>query len=559
MQNYIKLKGFPSLFIILCSLVWFSCEDPNKTDAHPPLSGFTFTPASLQEGGVSEGMKAGDIAVQGGTAPYTIELESDERWGRDNGKFAVQGTELVTAAELSGGPYYIQFRVADSTGASLGNAQILFVAFGGGPTDFTFTANRLMENTAGATGLAPAGTFSAEGGIPPYSYNLVEGNGTNDVDNSSFHQGAQGVMARSALAAGTYKIYVRASDRNGKHFQKALTVTIDLYAPPTFGAADFVTFPANPDFEGLTDYYTSFTTNLQAAMNIFLDGRLLGIPAFRLAKYETTKKLWWDVYQWATKAGEYSGRSGDAYTFLSQSGTALPAAAPSADDEGKPQAALYWRNIVLWLNAFSEKNNLTPVYYSDTAHQNVLRSHASATAALFTKWDASGYRLPSEVEWEYAARGGEPSTTETDPFMWAYAGTNDHDELVKKYGVVDAFYFSGLQPVGSLLPNTAGLYDMSGNVAEFCGDYGGLATSGASTTNHTVEAGVYGIDDTVNYLTNAVIAGTYNYRITRGAYRGGTVAGRKLTYRNNGGAYMLAGAAANANVGFRIAQTAPVQ
>ena len=73
------------------------------------------------------------------------------------------------------------------------------------------------------------------------------------------------------------------------------------------------------------------------------------------------------------------------------------------------------------------------------------------------------YRLPTEAEWEYAARGGDKKE------RFAYSGSNDIDK-VAWYG-----YNSGVKihPVGEKAPNGLGLYDMSGNVWEWCSDWYG--------------------------------------------------------------------------------------
>jgi formylglycine-generating enzyme required for sulfatase activity len=555
-----KHTFFIYTIIALCAALFFgACEDPTKSD--PELTDFTFTPASLQEGGGAvEGMKAGDIVVSGGTAPYTITLEADDLWGKDNGKFSITGTELVINQEIFGGPHYVKFRVTDSTGKSLTHAQIIFIAFKNGPTGLEFTpAPRLMEGVAAVNGLAPVGSFIPTGGMEPYTYSLVPGAEENDADNGSFRGSAGGgIYAKSALDAGTYNIYARVVDKNGKIFEKPLTVIVAPYTAPTFGADDFAYFPANLAFEGNQDYYTSVSSNGSQSMNLFLDDRPLPIPAFKLARYETTEKLWWDVQAWATANG---------YTFITQSGSgaALPTSAPTADNEGKPKITLYWRNILLWLNAFSEKNSLTPVYYSDAdfAQGHILRNIATNNleVAIFTNWTANGYRLPSEVEWEYAARGGVPSFTEGDPFMYAYAGTNDLAEI-QNYAWTTYYstYFGtaspdyAIQQVGRKLPNTAGLYDMSGNAAEFCGDYGygGVAAS-QNVISHTVETPTTGPDQGNGKDRRKILkGGSYNVTLT-------SIACREVAWLSEYNAPTSSTTAKTAFGGFRIAQTAVME
>lgn len=70
------------------------------------------------------------------------------------------------------------------------------------------------------------------------------------------------------------------------------------------------------------------------------------------------------------------------------------------------------------------------------------------------------FRLPTEAEWEFAARGGNQT------YYYRYAGSNNPDEVAWYQNS----YVSTPMPVGSKLPNGLGLYDMSGNVCELCFD-----------------------------------------------------------------------------------------
>jgi len=123
------------------------------------------------------------------------------------------------------------------------------------------------------------------------------------------------------------------------------------------------------------------------------------------------------------------------------------------DDNGwgrgrMPVIHVTWYDAVAYCNWLSEKEGFTPCY----------SGKGKVTNCDFA---ANGYRLPTEAEWEYAARGGHDSRG------YRYAGSDDPGE-VAWFGDNSG---DRAHPVGQKQPNELGLYDMSGNLFEWCWDW----------------------------------------------------------------------------------------
>lgn len=319
--------------------------------------------------------------------------------------------------------------------------------------------------------------FFVQAGSPAISAVTMQGNNpqleitselgaTNQIQTTTnLNQGSWVTLTNLVVTQSPYPFVDRDARPGNQRFYRIVAANPGTTTTP----ANMALIPAGP-FQMGDSFYEGATYELPL--------HTVDVSAFYLDKYEVTKRLWDQVMTWSTSHG---------YSFDNPGSGKAP---------NHPVQTINWFDMVKWCNGRSEIEGKTPAYYTDSGLTQVYKT---GQVAPFVNWHA-GYRLPTEAEWEKADRGGATGHR----FPWSnvdtisHAQANYYSDSSYSYDVsptrgYNPAFNDGVMPytspVGSFAPNGFGLYDMAGNVWEWCWDWAGNYSTSPQTDPHGPDTG----------------------------------------------------------------------
>ncbi|MBU1070591.1 SUMF1/EgtB/PvdO family nonheme iron enzyme [Myxococcota bacterium] len=255
-----------------------------------------------------------------------------------------------------------------------------------------------------------------------------------------------------------------------------VTVTVTAESGEQKVYSVLVTQTATPDFEspnlGTLKYVPGGTFQRDPTPT-----NLSTVSAFWMSRYEITRAQWASVTGWS-----------DPSDIGASSGT------------GDPVQMMSWYDAIAFCNKLSLLEGLTPVYvvsgvdFSTLTYSQIPATDDATWNAATVNWAAEGYRLPTEMEWMWAAMGADttnPGATNTTGFARAFAGSTGSN-VIDDYAWYMTNSSGKTHPAGTKIPNELGLFDLSGNVYERVWDWHGTYPTGPVTDYPGPASGTHG-------------------------------------------------------------------
>jgi formylglycine-generating enzyme required for sulfatase activity len=401
---------------------------------------------------------AGSLTLSGSSSNTTLVPNANIVFGGSGANRTVR----VTPTSGHSGTATITVTVSDGL-LSASDTFVLTVNANSAPTISDIEVQTITEgNNTGALAFTVGDAQTVAGSL------TVSGSSSNTtlVPNSNIVFGGSGANRT-----------VTVTPASGQSGTATITVTV---SDGLLSASDTFLITVNSAFALVSA--GSFTMGDSLDGNSNAPTRTVTLDAFYMGKYEVTKAEWDDVRTWGLSNG---------YTDLAWG---------SGKASNHPVQWIDWYNTVKWCNARSQKEGLIPVYYTNDAQTTIYMTGSVNVTNAQVKWGANGYRLPTEAEWEKAARGGlsgkrfpwGETISHSQANYYAHSGfAYDMSGAVNNYHPTYATGFAYTSPVEAFAANGYGLYDMAGNVYEWCWDWYGNYAAGSQTNPRGPTSGTY--------------------------------------------------------------------